>query len=231
MMRSKPVIRVVWTAVVILALIGTAAAIRRTLLIGHFIPETNPPNAPAGFDRGFAGYPALTLLHVLPGLLFMVLAPLQFAPRFRARHIVLHRWSGRLLVAAAAVVGITALRMSFAVPVGGNLETAATITFGLLFLFFLAKGLVHARRREIAVHREWMLRMFAVGFAIATIRPIVALFFAFSGMTPQQFFGIAFWIGFSLHVIVAEVWIRATRTRRRVSTVRPDPVGELGYQP
>jgi len=52
---------------------------------------------------------------------------------------------------------------------------------------------------------------FAVGLAVATIRPIIALFFAFSRLSPQVFFGTAFWIGFSLHAIAAEVWINSTR--------------------
>jgi hypothetical protein len=39
------------------------------------------------------------------------------------------------------------------------------------------------------------------------------MFFAtsrFSGLTPYEFFGIAFWIGFVLHLIAAEAWIRTT---------------------
>ena len=84
----------------------------------------------------------------------------------------------------------------------------------ILFLFFLLKAFVHIRRREIAAHREWMVRAFAIGLAIATIRPIVGVFFATSRvthLTPQEFFGTAFWIGFTLHLIVAEAWIYHTR--------------------
>ncbi|MDB5155696.1 MAG: hypothetical protein JWR50_403 [Mucilaginibacter sp.] len=92
--------------------------------------------------------------------------------------------------------------------IGGTVETAATVTFALFFLFALFKALYHIRRKEILVHREWMIRMFAIGLAIATVRPIVGLFFAFSKLSPHQFFGIAFWIGFMLHLFVAEIYIR-----------------------
>ena len=88
--------------------------------------------------------------------------------------------------------------------------------FALIFLFSLVKGFVHTRRRQFAQHREWMLRAFAVGLAIATIRPINGIFFATSRLThltPQEFFGTAFWIGFTVQLIAAEVWINYTRGR------------------
>ena len=49
---------------------------------------------------------------------------------------------------------------------------------------------------------------------VATIRPIIGIFFAairLSGLTPQQFFCTAFWIGFVLQLIAAESWIHATQ--------------------
>src|SRR2546426_5373850 len=36
----------------------------------------------------------------------------------------------------------------------------------------------HALRREFAQHREWMIRGYAIGLAVATIRPIMGTFFA-----------------------------------------------------
>ena len=105
--------------------------------------------------------------------------------------------------------------MSFAMQsIGGVNQAAATILFGIFFLVALGKAFWHIRRREIALHREWMIRAFAVGLAVATIRPIVGIFFAtsrWSGLTPQQFFGTAFWIGFVLQLMAAEAWIHATQ--------------------
>ena len=60
-----------------------------------------------------------------------------------------------------------------------------------------------------------MLRAIAILLGIATTRPVMGVFFATSRLThltPQQFFGIAFWIGFSLNTIVMELWLR-TRAR------------------
>jgi hypothetical protein len=37
-------------------------------------------------------------------------------------------------------------------------------------------------------------------------------------LTPREFFGIAFWIGFVLHLIAAEAWIRTTSERQMADT-------------
>lgn len=145
----------------------------------------------------------------------MILGPLQFSQTIRARHLRWHRWSGRLFVVCALIIGISALVMSFTMQsIGGVNQAAATILFGTFFLFALGKAFLHIRRREVALHREWMMRAFAIGLAVATIRPIIGIFFAtsrFSGLTPYQFFGTAFWIGFVLQLMAAEAWIHATQ--------------------
>jgi Predicted membrane protein (DUF2306) len=120
-----------------------------------------------------------------------------------------------LLLICGMMTGVSALVMSFGMPaIGGVNQAAATTLFALFFLFALGKAFRHILRREIASHREWMIRSFSIGLAVATIRPIVACFFAtsrFTGLTPYEFFGTAFWIGFVLHLIAAEVWIHWTR--------------------
>ena len=61
-----------------------------------------------------------------------------------------------------------------------------------------------------------MIRGYAIGLAVATVRPIVGVFFATSrltGLTPHDFFGIAFWLGFTLSLATAEMWLRYTAPR------------------
>ena len=216
--------RALWGAVVVLALIGVAVVVRRTaylvpiLVNGYNLPAaaSNPRAAQfAALDDVFARYPVLTLVHILPGLLFIVLGPLQFSSSLRARHLQWHRWSGRVYLICGLVIGVSALVMSFAMPsIGGVNQAAATTLFALFFLFALGRAYWQIMRREIARHREWMLRAFAIGLAVATIRPLIGLFFAtsgLSGLAPYEFFGTAFWIGFVLHLVAAEVWIQSTR--------------------
>ena len=211
--------RILWSVVIILAIIGIAAVVRRVLDLSHVIPPLIHPTFGA-FDAAFRQYPVLTLSHVIPGLLFMVLGPLQFVPQIRARSINAHRWSGRVFVASGVVIGLSALVMNaFGMAIGGLNEAAATTFFALVFLGALGKAVVHIRRREIKLHRKWMIRAFAIGLAVATIRPMVGLFFAATSLSPHEFFGIAFWLGFTAHLIAAEIWINYTRRQTGHVTV------------
>jgi len=100
--------------------------------------------------------------------------------------------------------------------IGGVNQAAATLLFSVFFLYAVAKAWQKAVGRDYNLHREWMIRTYAIGLAITTIRPIVGIFFAtsrFTGLTPYEFFGTAFWIGFVLHLIVAVWWLYRTRVK------------------
>jgi uncharacterized membrane protein len=216
-MKTNRLARLLWAAVIFLAFIGLTMAARRTIVLlkpGALSARNNP--AGAELDSSFANRKTLTLTHILPAMLFMVLGPLQFVRRLRSRHPALHRWSGRVFLAASAVVGVTGLRLAWGKTIGGVDEKAAITVFGSFFLIALAIALRHALRREFALHREWMIRGYAIGLAVATIRPIMGTFFAAAVLQghrpePREFFGTAFWIGFTLQMIAAEIWINYTR--------------------
>jgi uncharacterized membrane protein len=231
MKAGKGLERAVWWGVVFLAAVGVAAVMRRIVhvvpvVVHGYSPAAVPSNPRlaqlAAMDDLFARYPVLTLVHIVPGMLFMILGPLQFSPGIRARHLRWHRFSGRVFVVCGLLIGISAVVMSFGMPaIGGLNQAAATALFGVFFLFALSRAFWHIWRRQIALHREWMIRAFAIGLAVATIRPIIGIFFVtspLSGLTPREFFGIAFWIGFVLHLIAAEAWIRATSARQMADT-------------
>jgi hypothetical protein len=108
-----------------------------------------------------------------------------------------------------ALVAITAYAMS-AYSVGGWVERAAVLSFNTLFLVALGKGFAAWRAGMVAKERRWTLRSTATVLGIATTRPVMGLFFATSRLThwtPQQFFGPAFWIGFTINVSVMELWL------------------------
>jgi hypothetical protein len=200
----------IWIIVVILAIIGIAAAVRRTLIVENVIDAFSPPEYP-GFDAGFSKHKVLTLVHIIPGTFFMISGPLLFIKKLRLRHFNVYKRIRILFFISAYVTGITALGISYTVSIGGANETAAATLFAIFFIYSLTKALMNISKGRFELYREWVLRAFAIGLAIATVRPIVGLFFALSSLSPHEFFGIAFWIGFTIHLIIAEAWIRHTR--------------------
>ena len=184
-------------------LIAVAVVVRRVVAL-EFPSSSRPPQL-AELDRVFASHSALTLAHILPALAFVVVAPFVIFSRFS--HAALPE---RLLFPLGAIVGITAYAMSV-YSVGGWIERSAVLFFNSLFLFALARAWHYRARGQSLLKRRWMLRAVGVLLGIATTRPVMGVFFATSSLThlgPGQFFGIAFWIGFSINWIVVESWLR-----------------------
>ena len=184
--------------------IAVAVVIRRVVALSA-PPSTNAPPQLAGLDAWFVSHAALTYVHILCALAFVLLLPLLFWSRTRSS-----RTLQRAIYPAGAVVGLTAYGMS-AYAVGGWLERAAVLFFNTLFLFALYRAWQFSRSSYRLQQQRWMLRAIAILLGIATTRPVMGVFFATSSLThltPQQFFGIAFWIGFSINTLVMELWLR-----------------------
>src|SRR5882724_1900329 len=111
--------RRLWIALLILCAIGAAAAIRRIFALES--PPANGAPGIANLDQHFGVKARMTLLHVIPSLLFVLLIPVQFVSSVRERHPRIHRWTGRLILVLGLVIGSSALWLSKD-PVGGWLE-------------------------------------------------------------------------------------------------------------
>jgi uncharacterized membrane protein len=215
----QPKHRFLWIVLIFLALIGVVMILRRTLFLIPVLQNNYQPTAPVkGMpyfpEEGFVQNPLLTLIHILPALLFVLLGPLQFVKSFRARSPQGHRWIGRIVLCSGVIVGFSGIIMGFKMAISGVSETAAITFFGILFLFSLLKAYLHIRHQHIVLHRQWMIRAFVLGMAVTTTRLIVGVFFATSpltGLTARDFFGTALWLGFTIHLIAAEVWINHTK--------------------
>jgi hypothetical protein len=188
-----------WMCIVI----AVAVAIRRVMAL-EFPVRSGPPQM-VDVEHAFASHAALTLAHVLPALAFVMVVPFAILRRFS--HLV---WPERWLFPLGAIVGITAYAMSV-YPIGGWIERSAVLFFNTLFLFALGRAWQYKVRGLPMLKRRWLIRAIAVLLGIATTRPVMGVFFATSRIThlsPHQFFGIAFWIGFSINWILIESWLR-----------------------
>ncbi len=192
-----------WICVVI----AVAVVLRRLFALVH--PSQGAGSPTAALDAVFASHAALTLAHILPAMAFVLVTPFVLAGRHGAV------WAERLFFPLGVVVGLTAYAMS-AYAVGGWVERSAVLFFNSLFLFALGRSYWWKQRGEMAEQMRWTLRAVAVLLGIATTRPVMGVFFATSRLThlqPAQFFGVAFWIGFTINTIAIELWLRRRKER------------------
>ena len=196
-----------WLCIVI----AIAVVIRRVIALST-PPDPRAPAQLATLDAWFAAHAALTYVHILCALVFVLLLPMLFWTRTR-NSVILQR----TIFPIGVIVGITAYAMS-AYAIGGWVERSAVLFFNTLFLFALFCAWSFARSGDRPQKQRWMLRAIAILLDIATTRPVMGIFFATAALThltPRQFFGIAFWIGFTANTLVIELWLRRQKRIRK----------------
>lgn len=140
-----------------------AGAARLTELAGG--AEVTAENA-----RFFA-MPLPVVLHILGASVYSVLGAFQFASGFRRRKPGWHRAAGRILVPCGLVVALSGLWMTLFYPRppgDGDLLSGFRLVFGSAMVGSIILGLAAIRRRDVARHRAWMARAYAIGMGAGT---------------------------------------------------------------
>ena len=192
----------------ILALLIALVSFRYFLLS----PEvaSGPP-----LGKRFAEYITPLLFHAGGGIVALSLGPWGFWGLFRNKYLHLHRWMGRIYLLAVLVGSIAGLYL--AATAFGGLPTR--IGFGMLGALWLTTGALaylQIRQGKVQVHREWMIRNYALTFSAVMLRIWLPLFFALGYEFPEAYTTVA-WLCWVPNLLVAEIIIRNGRalTQRR----------------
>lgn len=192
--------------------IAVAVVVRRMVALSTAAAQGAPPEA-SRLDAWFRSHAVLTWVHITVALAFVFLLPLILGMKTQKARALQNGF-----FVLGAITGATAYAMS-RYAVGGWLERSAVLVFDTLFLLSLAKAYEKWRAGDLIGRRLWMTRAVAVLLGIATTRPVMGVFFAtarLTHLTTSQFFGIAFWIGFSINTIVIELWLQSAVRRANV---------------
>lgn len=157
------------------------------------------------------------LPHGLAGACAILLGPLQFSDRLRARYTKIHRVIGRIYIFGAMVVaplGVyiqwyeerTGATRSFTIAAAVD-AALLMITTGIAFAFIL--------RGKVQQHRQWMTRSFAVALIFLEGRVIL-------GVTGWEKLGphaveTVVWVCIGFSILVGDIVLQiqeALRTRR-----------------
>jgi uncharacterized membrane protein len=107
----------------------------------------------------------LLIPHSLCGIIALLAGPVQFSSRFRQRHLKFHRALGRVYVISVFIGAFTGVALAAGRPglPGTSMQAAAWIVC-------TAAAFITARNRQIAQHRQWMARSYAVTFTFVSSR-------------------------------------------------------------
>ena len=176
-------------------------------------------------DPRFAASPIPVGVHIVAAVVYAVLGAFQFSARLRRRPW--HRRAGRLLVGLGLAVALSALWMTLLYPRKGG-------TGDLLFVFRLLAGsgmgvsivlgLAAIRSRDVARHRAWMTRAYALGLGAGTQAFTVGFGEAIFGSGVART-DLLMGAGWAINAAVAEWVIRRPGARRAGRGSRPALAG------
>lgn len=150
-------------------------------------------------------------VHIFASVFALALGPFQFSATLRRARIKLHRQLGRLYLGVGVLAGgVSGLFVAFYSP---N-QFSIRVSFACLAVVWLYTGL-HAyrtiRARDIAAHRRWMIRNFALTFAAVTFRIIRPLLFLGLGIPDGLASELAAWLCWVPNLLAVELWLNRTR--------------------
>jgi uncharacterized membrane protein len=141
-------------------------------------------------DRGVA-IQAAFYAHAVAGGIALVTGPFQFWRGLRGRHPMIHRWMGRIALAAIAIAAVAGL----VIAPFNRAGLVGFFGFGSLAGIWLLTGwkaYAAIRRGDVASHRAWMMRNFALTYAAVTLRLWLGLLITLQALGGASSFDAAF---------------------------------------
>ncbi len=208
-----------WLVPGLLLLLGSI-----NVISGAFQLDTIMRGPPAVPDEmmtmEYFSMPIPIVLHILAGVAFNLLGPLQFAPITWGKWASWHRWSGRLLVLSGILIAGTGLWMNHVYPqYGGVLKYPGIVvnSLGLAIALGIALQAVRSSARDIPKHRRWMMRAVAFGLGPATQRVVIIPYFLIFGVPENWMIGLVIWMGFLINLAVVEFVLARNRRGKQSS--------------
>jgi uncharacterized membrane protein len=163
-----------------------------------------------------AASPSPAAAHIIGGGVFLLIGAFQLSRRIRTRWRNWHRRAGRVLMTLGLAAALAAVWLTLFYPrqtgTGLILQTSRVL-FALAMATSIVFGYRAIRRHDVAQHRAWMMRAYALGLGAGTQAFTIGFGEAIFGKTvlTTDLSTAAGWI---VNISVAEYLIRRP-TRRR----------------
>ena len=158
--------------------------------------------------------PVPVVVHIVCAVVYAILGAFQFSGALRRRWPGWHRVAGRVLVVLGLAVALSALWMTQFYPraPGGELAYAFRLAFGSGMAASIILGFDAIRRGDVARHRAWMARAYALALGAGTQVFTLGIGNAVFG-TSELNTALGLGVGWGINLAVVEYVIR-----RRIST-------------
>jgi hypothetical protein len=158
--------------------------------------------------------------HITLGGLALLIGWSQFMPRFRARHLDLHRTLGKVYIGSVVLSGGAGFYIAL-YATGGPVSTLGFAALATLWVGTTLKAYDLIRKRAPIQHKHWMIRSYALCFAAVTLRLWLPLFIGGFGIPFMQAYPIISWLCWVPNLLVAEAIVRKKVVRKRANLAVP----------
>ena len=164
-------------------------------------------------------------VHAFSGGIALLLGPFQFLNGLRNRRPKLHRWMGRIYLTGILFGGLSAFIIAPGM-ISGLVGEVGLMTLAILWLWTGLMAYINIRAGNVEIHREWMIRNYALTFAAATLRLWLGILIGtqvpfletkYAGDFDALFvevYRVVMWLCWVPNLIVAE-WMVQRRYQRR----------------
>lgn len=170
-------------------------------------------------------YYSFLAIHIVLATIAVLAGIIQFFPHIRQNHIQVHRASGRIYVGSVFISGVTALFVALFTERFD--EQIAFITLDVIWLLSIWKAFRAIRRKNVAEHRLWMVRNYAITLAAIFARgivPVMILLQLLKGPLPAGGFatllsetlGTGVWLSIVLNLILADWLVNRSQKLRGI---------------
>ena len=181
------------------------------VLAGSFRIADLGTGAPTTESERFFASPVPVVVHIIGATIYCVLGAFQFVPSLRQRRPGWHRAAGRLLVPAGLAAALSGLWMTLFYPRPadvGDLVTGFRLVFGAAMVAGIVIAFAAIRRRNVARHRAWMMRAYAIGQGAGTQAFTQAPWLVVVGSMNDLSKALLMLAGWGINLAVAEWFIR-----------------------
>jgi uncharacterized membrane protein len=137
-------------------------------------------------SRRLSATPVWHFMHALGGATFGILGPIQFGRVLMHKYGRLHRVIGRVFVAAGAMISLSSLSLLWHFPDTYSVAmSSGRLLFGITLGVALVMAMQSLRKRDLARHRNWMIRAYAIGIGATAVTMVFFPIYVITGAPPM----------------------------------------------
>ncbi|WP_029574430.1 DUF2306 domain-containing protein [Acinetobacter sp. P8-3-8] len=150
-------------------------------------------------------------VHVVTSSFALIAGFTQFFRLFRSRYPQIHRLSGWLYIITILAFALPSGFILALSAAGGKATQISFILLSVLWGFSTVFALRAALKKQWLLHRDWMIRSFALSLSALSLRSWKMVLYElqpyFDWLTPVHIYQLESWLGWVVNLLIAELII------------------------